>query len=105
MHMRFTSITFGIFCFLACSALASQEKIQTGGPIPDKRGFNNKVNDPKAVADVRVIVRHVAGKVYVVAGAGGNIEVLAGDDGRLLVDDNFNVFYDQIMAAIRQVSD
>jgi cyclase len=80
-------------------------EIPTGGPIPDRRGFNNRVTDSKAVAEVRVIVRHVAGKVYVVAGAGGNIAVQAGDDGVLLVDDNFTVFYDQIMARIRDISD
>src|SRR3989337_2371435 len=48
--------------------------------------------------------RRVAGQVYVIAGAGGNIAVQAGDDGLLLVDDNFTLFYDQIMAAIRHIS-
>ena len=43
--------------------------------------------------------------MYVIAGAGGNIEVQAGPDGLLLVDDNFSVFYPQIMAQIRKISD
>lgn len=85
--------------------IAQRSDIPTGGPIPDLRGFNNKVDDPAATAPVEVIVRHVAGQVYVVAGAGGNIVVQAGDDGLLLVDDNFIVFWDQIMAAIRKISD
>jgi glyoxylase-like metal-dependent hydrolase (beta-lactamase superfamily II) len=42
--------------------------------------------------------------VYVVAGAGGHIVVFAGDDGLFLVDSNFHVFYDQIMAGIRKIS-
>jgi cyclase len=91
--------------FLGATAAMQRPQIPTGGPIPDRRGFNFRVNDPKAVAEVQVIVRHVAGKVYVVAGAGGNIAVQAGDDGLLLFDNNFSVFYDQIMANIRQVSD
>src|SRR5262245_27831093 len=84
---------------------AVQQNIPTGGPIPDGRGFNVRVDDPKAVAEVKVIVRKVAGNVYVIAGAGGNVEVQAGNDGLLLVDNNFTVFYPQIMAAIRQISD
>lgn len=99
------SILFAVFALMLSSALvAFQSEIPTGGPIPDRRGFNFKVTDPKAVAEVQVVVRHVAGKVYVVAGAGGNITVFAGDDGVMLVDDNFKVFYNQILAAIRQVS-
>jgi cyclase len=84
---------------------AVQQNIPTGGPIPDGRGFNIRVDDPKAVAAVKVIVRKVAGNVYVIAGAGGNIAVQAGNDGLLLVDNNFTVFYPQIMALIRQISD
>jgi glyoxylase-like metal-dependent hydrolase (beta-lactamase superfamily II) len=93
--------------FLASSTIASaqQPQIPTGGPIPDRRGFNNRINDPAAVAEVEVIVRHVAGHVYVIAGAGGNIAVQAGDDGLLLVDNNFAVFYDEIMDRIRQISE
>ena len=37
------------------------------------------------MAEVTVIVRKVQGNVYVVAGAGGNVEVQAGPDGLLLV--------------------
>lgn len=92
--------------FLAASMVAAaQPSIPTGGPIPDRRGFNTRVNDPAAVAEVDVIVRHVAGQVYVIAGAGGNIAVQAGEDGLLLVDDNFAVFYAQITERLRQISD
>ena len=90
---------------VSCGAVSSQQRIPTGGPIPDVRGFNNKVNDREATSKISVVVRHVAGKVYVIAGAGGNLVVFAGDDGVMLVDTNFIPFYDQIMAAIRQISD
>jgi len=81
-------------------------EIATGGPIPDRRGFQG-VNDPRYPDVIKngVVTRRVAGQVYVIAGAGGNIAVQAGDDGLLLVDDNFKVFYDQIMASIRRISD
>ena len=97
-------VVIGAIC-LGATVATQRSAIPTGGPIPDRRGFNFRVNDPKAVAEVQVIIRHVAGTVYVVAGAGGNIAVQGGDDGLLLVDNNFSVFYDQIMASIRQVSD
>jgi glyoxylase-like metal-dependent hydrolase (beta-lactamase superfamily II) len=92
---------------LGCLTLTafSQEKIPTGGVIPDVRGFNNKVNDTAETSKIKVVVRHIAGNAYVIAGAGGNITVFAGNDGIILVDTNFIPFYDQIMAAIRQISD
>ncbi len=89
----------------SCGGAAAQEAIPTGGPIPDIRGFSSRVNDPEAVAAIEVVVRHVAGQVYVIAGAGGNVTVMAGDDGIFIVDTNYPVFYDQIMAAIRRISD
>ena len=92
-------------CGFLSTGLAASQAIPTGGPLPDVRGFNNKIEDPAETSQITVVVRHVAGQVYVVAGAGGNVVVLAGDDGILLVDTNFTVFYDQIMAAIRQISD
>ncbi len=96
----------GAVCaILSCGAAASQEAIPTGGPIPDVRGFSSRVNDPEAVAAIEVVVRHVAGQVYVIAGAGGNVTVMAGDDGIFIVDTNYPVFYDPIMAAIRRISD
>lgn len=90
---------------LSSVGLAAQSTIPTGGPLPDRRGFNNSVNNPALTSTVEVIVRHVAGQVYVIAGAGGNVAVQAGDDGLLLVDDNFTVFYDQIMKRVREISD
>ena len=103
-HVRIAVISFAALS-LDISAIAAAQPIPTGGPIPDRRGFNTRVNDPVAVAEVEVVVRKVAGQVYVIAGAGGNVAVQAGDDGLLLVDNNFAVFYDEIMERIRQISD
>jgi cyclase len=90
---------------LMVSAASAQQQIPAGGHIPDRRGFNNSVNDPKLTDPVEEVVRKVAGNVYVIAGAGGNIVVQSGPDGLFLVDDNFAVFYPKIMAAMRQILD
>jgi cyclase len=91
---------------LVATAAMQRTDIPTGGPIPDRRGFLG-ATDPRYpdVLKKGVVTRRVAGQVYVIAGAGGNVAVQAGDDGVLLVDDNFAFFYDQISAAIRQISD
>ena len=94
-----------VCAMLSSGTAASQEAIPTGGTIPDIRGFNDQVNDPEAVASIEMVVRHVAGQVYVVAGAGGNMTVMAGDDGIFIVDTNYPVFYDEIMVLIRRISD
>jgi len=97
---------FALTCaILLVSVATGQPQIPTGGPIPDRRGFNNSVNDRKLTDPVEEVVRKVAGNTYVIAGAGGNIVVQAGPDGLFLVDDNFTVFYPRILAAIRQISD
>ena len=91
---------------LVVAAVGQRPDIQTGGHIPDRRGFRG-VNDPRYQDMLKngVVTRHVAGQVYVIAGAGGNVEVMAGNDGVFLVDDNFAIFWDQIRNAIRQISD
>lgn len=99
------AVSVSIFMAFLASVLTAQQQIPTGGRIPDRRGFNNSVDNPKLTDPVEEVVRRVAGNVYVIAGAGGNIVVQTGSDGLLLVDDNFTVFYPKIMAAIRQISD
>jgi hypothetical protein len=63
---------FAVFSVLICSSVvAAQQKIPTGGPLPDVRGFNNKIGDIRETSKISWVVRHVAGQVYVAAGAGG----------------------------------
>jgi len=101
-----TGLIVTIAIVLGASATMQRPEIPTGGSIPDRRGFQG-VNDPRYADVIKngVVTRRVAGQVYVIAGAGGNIAVQAGNDGLLLVDDNFKIFYDQIMASIRRISD
>ena len=53
----------------------------------------------------QVHVMHVQGKVYVIAGAGGNITAQVGNDGVLLVDSGYVSTTDQVVAAVRSISD
>ncbi|MGH8222050.1 MAG: MBL fold metallo-hydrolase [Woeseiaceae bacterium] len=55
--------------------------------------------------DVDVRVHPVAGRVSYIEGRGGNIGLLAGDDGVILIDDQFAPLTERIVAAVRTVSD
>jgi len=58
---------------------------------------------PVLAEDVEIKTTHVAGHVYVLEGYGGNIGVSVGDDGILLVDDQFANIADKIRAALAAV--
>ncbi len=53
-------------------------------------------------AEIRV--HPVAGQVYYIEGRGGNIGLFIGDDGVFLIDDQFALLTDRIVAAIRTLS-
>ena len=46
---------------------------------------------------------HVAGNVYLIAGAGGNIVVSVGGDGVIMVDSGAAAASDKVLAAVRQI--
>ena len=54
---------------------------------------------------VQMKATKVAGNVYMLEGAGGNIGVSVGDDGLLIVDDQFAPLADKIRAALRGIAD
>ncbi len=47
---------------------------------------------------------HVAGNVYYLEGAGGNIGLSIGEDGVVMIDDQFAPLTDRIVAAIRELT-
>ena len=51
-------------------------------------------------AKVEIITTHVAGNIYMLEGAGGNIGVSVGPDGLLMVDDQFAPLSEKIRAAL-----
>jgi cyclase len=61
--------------------------------------------DADRFADVQIKVTPVAGSVYMLEGAGGNIAVSVGDDGVVIVDDQFAPLVDKIRAALKGVTD
>ena len=54
---------------------------------------------------VEIKVHKVAGNVYYLEGQGGNVGVLVGDDGVLMIDDQFAPLTDKLVAAIGTISD
>src|SRR5437868_10107377 len=54
---------------------------------------------------VEIKVTKVAGSVYMLEGAGGNIGVCAGDDGIVIVDDQFAPLASKIREALKGISD
>ena len=56
-------------------------------------------------AGVTVKVQKVAGSVYMLQGAGGNIGASVGDDGIVLVDDEFAPLAPKVKDALRTISD
>jgi cyclase len=56
-------------------------------------------------SQVQIKATKVAGNVYMLEGAGGNIGVSVGDDGILIVDDQFAPLADKIRAALKGIGD
>jgi nitrate/nitrite transporter NarK len=54
---------------------------------------------------VEMKVQKVAGTVYMLEGAGGNIGASVGDDGIVMVDDEFLPLADKIEAALKGITD
>lgn len=52
---------------------------------------------------VEIKATHVAGKIYMLEGSGGNIGVSVGEDGILMVDDQFAPLADKIRAALKDL--
>ena len=59
----------------------------------------------RGAAEVKLDVQAVRGNVHVLIGSGGNIGVLAGDDGLLLVDSGLAGSQPQITKALENISD
>ena len=53
---------------------------------------------------VEISTHHVAGTVHYLAGRGGNIGLSIGDDGVVMIDDQFAPLTDRIVEAIRGIS-
>jgi len=54
---------------------------------------------------VQIKTHRVTGNVYYLEGQGGNVGLLIGDDGVLMIDDQFAPLSEKLLAAIRALSD
>ncbi|SDI84323.1 Glyoxylase, beta-lactamase superfamily II [Ferrimonas sediminum] len=54
--------------------------------------------------DIEIVSQEVAQGVYMLTGSGGNIGVSAGDDGILIIDDQFAPLADRIAAALTAIN-
>ncbi len=55
-------------------------------------------------SQVQITTHHVRGSMYYLEGAGGNIGLSVGDDGVVMIDDQFAPLTDKILAAIKNLS-
>jgi glyoxylase-like metal-dependent hydrolase (beta-lactamase superfamily II) len=53
--------------------------------------------------DVSITRTHVGGAVHMLVGRGGNLAVMTGPDGVLMVDDQYAPLTDKILAAVREI--
>jgi cyclase len=67
--------------------------------------FNLSLGGRPAWDTVEIETQHVAGSFYYLSGEGGNIGLSIGDDGIIMIDDQFAPLSEKILAAIRSISD
>ena len=68
-------------------------------------GFAAVAHAQTDFSKVQMKATKVAGNVYMLEGSGGNIGVSVGDDGLLIVDDQFAPLADKIRAALKGIAD
>jgi glyoxylase-like metal-dependent hydrolase (beta-lactamase superfamily II) len=93
---RFVTSAFGS---LSLGLLASTAFAQT--PTPAAQPAPAPQQD---FSKVEIKTHQVAGNFYYLEGQGGNIGVLIGDDGVLMIDDQFAPLTERIMAAVKALS-
>src|SRR3954468_22164205 len=65
------------------------------GPVPQQQDFSK----------VEIKVEKVADGVYMLSGAGGNIGASIGEDGVVIIDDEFAPLVPKIQAALKGITD
>jgi cyclase len=90
-----TAPASGLAIWLAALALAG------GGGVVAQRAA---VAQQRDLSKVEIKVTPVAGKVYMLEGAGGNMAASVGEDGIVLVDDQFEPLAPKIRAALQGIA-
>ena len=116
--MRQSLLVFALLALATCVGAQTEPKASTTTTTtPDTKKTDQKVTDQKTTdqkpatppapdySKVQIKVTHVAEDVYMLQGSGGNIGVSVGDDGILVVDDEFAPLADKIRAALKGITD
>ena len=96
---RFTTVALAGIALLAAYGtilVAQQQQVRTPRQTPPP------VNPDYSKMEIETLP--VQGKIFLLAGAGGNIAAQVGDDGVLLVDTGAEKMVDKTLAAIRKLS-
>jgi glyoxylase-like metal-dependent hydrolase (beta-lactamase superfamily II) len=75
------------------------------GVVAAAPGTSASRDTPASPTDGRIQSLHVQGNVHMLVGAGGNVLVQAGQEGVLVIDTGQGPRGDDLLAAIRQISD
>lgn len=67
--------------------------------------FSSLASAQTDYSQVQIIPHHVRGSMYYLEGAGGNIGLSVGEDGIVMIDDQFAPLTDKILAAIGSLND
>lgn len=67
--------------------------------------FTISIHAQQDFSKVQIKATKISGNVYMLEGSGGNIGVSVGDDGILIVDDQFAPLADKIRAALKGIAD
>src|SRR4029077_2826623 len=81
--------------------------LAAGGAFAQTRAPAQPAPAPAPAQDfskVEIKTHQVAGNFYYLEGQGGNIGVLIGDDGVLMIDDQFAPLTEKIVAALKTLS-
>jgi cyclase len=89
----------------AASALPAVPPPAAASALPPAPAASASAAPDDKFAKVEIKVTKVAGNVYMLEGSGGNIGVLVGDDGIVIVDDEFAPLAAKIRAALKGISD
>jgi glyoxylase-like metal-dependent hydrolase (beta-lactamase superfamily II) len=94
MNRFATSVSATLSLGLLASTALAQTAAPSAQPAPAGPDFSK----------VEIKTHQVAGNFYYLEGQGGNVGVLIGDDGVLMIDDQFAPLTEKIMAAVKALS-
>jgi cyclase len=94
LALSLTSLPIALLCAPFALAQAPSGGAAAAPAPPPQQDFSR----------VEIKPHQVSGNVYYLEGQGGNVGVLVGDDGVLMIDDQFAPLTDKIMAAVKGLS-